>query len=150
VTRIVIDTDPGQDDAVALLLALAEQERLDVAGITTVNGNVALDKTTRNALRIVEVSRRTDVPVYAGASRPMLRETWRNAEKICGADGLAGADLPAPRIAAQPQHAVDFIVDLLDAAPERSVTLCPLGRSPTSRSCSPVHRISRRRSTASC
>jgi purine nucleosidase len=126
-TRIVIDTDPGQDDAVAILLALSEQERLDVAGITTVNGNVALDKTTRNALKIVEVSGRTDVPVYAGASRPILRETWGNAEKVCGADGLAGADLPAPRIAARPHHAVDFIVDLLDAAPERSVTLCPLG-----------------------
>jgi purine nucleosidase len=124
---IVIDTDPGQDDAVALLLALAERDRLDVAGITTVNGNVALDKTTVNALKIVELAGRSDVPVYAGADRPLFREAWRNAEPVCGSDGLAGADLPAPRIAAKPQHAVDFMIHTLEAAAERSITLCPLG-----------------------
>ena len=126
-TRIVIDTDPGQDDAVAMLLALAEPDRLDVAGITTVNGNVGLDKTTANGLRIVELAGRTDVGVYAGADRPLFREAWRNAEHVCGSDGLTGANLPAPRLQARPQHAVDFLIETLAAAPERGVTLCPLG-----------------------
>jgi purine nucleosidase len=123
--RIVIDTDPGQDDAVALLLALAEPERLDVLGITTVAGNVPLPLTTANALRIVELARRGDVPVYAGASQPLLR-ALRTAEFICGPDGLAGAALPPPKGEAAGRHAVTFLVDTLKAAPERSVTLCPL------------------------
>ena len=126
-TRIVIDTDPGQDDAVAMLLALAEPDRLDVAGITTVNGNVGLDKTTINALRIVELAGRSDVPVYAGAPRPLFREAWRHAEHVCGVDGLAGADLPAPRTRSKSRHAVDFLIDTLEAAGDASVTLCPLG-----------------------
>jgi purine nucleosidase len=125
-TRIVIDTDPGQDDAVALLLALAEPERLDVIGITTVAGNVPLPLTTANALRVVELAGRDDIPVYAGASQPLLRPL-RTAEFICGPDGLDGAGLPPPRGAARDRHAVSFLLDTLKAAPERSVTLCPLG-----------------------
>lgn len=124
--RIIIDTDPGQDDAVALLLALAERERLDVAGITTVAGNVPLELTTINALRMVELARRVDVPVHAGASQPLLRPL-RTAEHICGRDGIDGAGLPPPTIAARPGHAVAFIIDTLEAAAERSVTICPLG-----------------------
>jgi len=125
-TRIVIDTDPGQDDAVALLLALAEPERLDVLGITTVAGNVPVPLTTANALRIVELARREDVPVFAGASQPLLR-TLRTAEFISGPDGLDGAGLPPPRRAAGDRHAVSFLIETLKAAAERSVTLCPLG-----------------------
>ncbi len=124
--RIVIDTDPGQDDAVALLLALAERERIDVAGITTVAGNVPLELTTTNALRMVELARRDDVPVHAGASRPLLREL-RTAEFVCGADGIAGADLPLPTLLARRGHAVPFIIDTLEAASARSVTICALG-----------------------
>jgi purine nucleosidase len=124
---IIIDTDPGQDDAVAILLALAERDRLDVRGITTVSGNVALDKTTVNALKIVELSGRIDVPVHPGARQPLVREEWRNAEPVCGADGLAGADLPAPRIAANAKHAVPFMIETLTAAADRSITLCALG-----------------------
>jgi purine nucleosidase len=125
-TRIIIDTDPGQDDAVALLLALAERETLDVIGITTVAGNVPLPLTTINALRIVELARRDDVPVFAGASRPLLREPM-TAEFICGADGLDGASLPAPSSPPRSQHAVAFLIETLAAAPDRSITLCPLG-----------------------
>ena len=125
-TRIIVDTDPGQDDAVALLLALAEREALDVLGITTVAGNVPLPLTTSNALRIVELARRDDVPVFAGASQPLLR-ALTTAEFICGADGLEGAGLPPPRHSAQSQHAVAFLIETLAAAPERGVTLCPLG-----------------------
>jgi inosine-uridine nucleoside N-ribohydrolase len=125
-TRIIIDTDPGQDDAVAILLALAERERLDLVGITTVAGNVPLPLTTINALRVVELAGRDDVPVFPGASQPLLREL-RTAEFVCGDDGLAGADLPPPRLAAQSRHAVTFLLETLRSADERSLTLCPIG-----------------------
>jgi len=125
-TRIIIDTDPGQDDAVAILLALAERERLDLLGITTVAGNVPLPLTTINALRILELAGRDDVPVFPGARQPLLRKLW-TAEFVCGADGLDGAGLPPPRVGAQDRHAVAFLVDTLKAAAERSVTLCPIG-----------------------
>jgi len=125
-TRIIIDTDPGQDDAVAILLALAEREVLDLVGITTVAGNVPLPLTTTNALRILELAQRDDVPVFPGASQPLLR-ALRTAEYVCGADGLEGAGLPLPRRAAQDRHAVAFLIDTLRAADERTVTLCPIG-----------------------
>ena len=125
-TRIIIDTDPGQDDAVAILLALAEWERLDLLGITTVAGNVPLPLTTINALRILELAGRGDVPVFPGARQPLLRKLW-TAEFVCGADGLDGAGLPPPGVGARDRHAVAFLVDTLKAAAERSVTLCPIG-----------------------
>jgi purine nucleosidase len=125
-TRIIIDTDPGQDDAVAILLALAEREHLDLLGITTVAGNVPLPLTTTNALRILELAQRTDVPVFAGASQPLLRTLW-TAEFVCGADGLEGAGLPLPAIVAQDRHAVTFLIETLREAADRSVTLCPIG-----------------------
>jgi purine nucleosidase len=123
---IILDTDPGQDDALAILLALAAPDRLDLLGLTTVAGNVGVDLTTINALRILEVAGRTDVPVHRGADRPLLRKL-RTAEYICGPDGLDGANLPPPTIAAREQHAVPFIIETLRKAPDRSVTLCPVG-----------------------
>jgi len=124
-TRIIIDTDPGQDDALAILLALAERERLDVLGITTVAGNVPVELTTANALRLIDVAGRRDVGIYRGASRPLAR-ALTTAEFICGPDGLEGAGLPPPVGNARDAHAVDFIVDTLTAAAERSITLCAL------------------------
>jgi purine nucleosidase len=123
---VILDTDPGQDDALAILLALAASDRLDILGITTVAGNVTLDLTTANALRILEVAGRTDVPVYRGASRPLLR-TLRTAEYICGPDGLDGAGLPPATTKPREQHAVAFIIETLRNAADRSVTLCPVG-----------------------
>jgi purine nucleosidase len=123
---VIIDTDPGQDDALAILLALAAPDRLDLLGITTVAGNVGLDLTTANALRILEAAGRTDVPVYPGASRPLLRKLC-TAEYICGPDGLEGAGLPPPTIAPRDRHAVPFITEILRKAPDRSITLCPIG-----------------------
>jgi len=124
--KIIIDTDPGQDDAVALLLALASPEDLEVLGVVAVAGNVGLDRNALNALKIVELSGRVDVPVYAGSSRPMRRRLV-TAEHVHGDSGLNGADLPPPAMALQPKHGVDYIVDTLMSEPEGSVTICALG-----------------------
>ena len=122
---IIIDTDPGQDDAVALLLALASPE-LHVLGITTVAGNVPLALTERNARQVCELARRTDVPVFAGASRPMVRELV-TAEHVHGRTGLDGIELPEPTMPLQAEHAVDFIIRTVRAAPSGTISLCTLG-----------------------
>jgi purine nucleosidase len=147
---IVIDTDPGQDDAVALLLAFASPE-LDLKAITTVAGNVPLALTTANALRIRELAGREDVPVHAGADRPLLFPL-STAEFVCGPDGLAGADLPPPRGKARSTgHAVEALIAILRAAPDDSVTLCPLGPlTNLALAYSGWRRTSCRRSSASC
>jgi len=123
--HIIIDTDPGQDDAVAILLALASPE-IEVLGITTVAGNVPLPLTTRNALRIVELAGRTEVPVHAGAAGPLARPPV-TAEAVHGITGLDGPDLPEPSIVPREAHAVDFIIATLRAEPPGTVTLCVLG-----------------------
>jgi purine nucleosidase len=124
--KIIIDTDPGQDDAVALLLALASPEDLDVLGITAVAGNVPLPLTQRNTRIVCELSGRTDVPVFAGCDAPLVRALV-TAEHVHGKTGLDGPPLAAPTIPLQEQHAVDFIVETLRNGPEGTVTLCPLG-----------------------
>lgn len=123
--KIIIDTDPGQDDAVAILLALACPE-LDVLGITAVAGNVPLNLTELNARKILELAGRPDVPVYAGCDAPLTRKLV-TAEYVHGKTGLDGIDLPAPSIALQSAHAVDFIIDSLRQHPEGTVTLVPIG-----------------------
>ncbi|MEP9398775.1 nucleoside hydrolase [Mesorhizobium sp. KR2-14] len=123
--KIIIDTDPGQDDAVAILLALASPE-LEVLGITAVAGNVPLHLTTKNALKICELAGKTDTEVYAGAIRPMVRPLV-TAEHVHGRTGLDGPDLPEPTMKLQEQHAVDFIVETLMREEPGTVTLCPLG-----------------------
>ncbi|MBW0157247.1 nucleoside hydrolase [Sedimentimonas flavescens] len=123
--KIIIDTDPGQDDAVALLLALASPE-LDVLGITCVAGNVPLALTTRNARVVCELAGKTEVKIFAGCDRPMQRALV-TAEYVHGKTGLDGIALPDPTMALQDAHAVDFIIETLRDLPEGSVTLCPLG-----------------------
>jgi purine nucleosidase len=123
---IVIDTDPGQDDAVALLLALAAADRLEVRGITTVAGNAPIAQTTANALRIAELAGRPDVPVHAGCEAPLVYPL-ETAEFVCGPDGLAGAGLPPARGAPAPGHAVEFLGRAVRAAPAEGLTLCALG-----------------------
>lgn len=123
--KIVIDTDPGQDDAVAILLALASPE-LEVLGITAVAGNVPLKLTEKNARKICELAGRPDVKVFSGAIRPLVRPLV-TAEAIHGKTGLDGPDLPEPTMPLQEQHAVDFIVETLMAEKSGTVTLCPLG-----------------------
>ena len=122
---IIIDCDPGQDDAVALLLAFAAPQELEVVGVTTVAGNVALELTAENARKICELAGRSDVKVFAGCPRPTVRPL-RTAEHVHGKTGLDGADLPAPTMKLQDEHAVDFIIATL-LGHEGGVTLCPTG-----------------------
>ena len=123
--KIIIDTDPGQDDAVAILLALASDE-LEVLGITTVAGNVPLALTQRNARLICELAGRPDVPVFAGATRPMVQNLV-TAEHVHGKTGLNGPELWQPTMPLRKEHAVDFIVKTLRMNRDGAVTLCVLG-----------------------
>jgi purine nucleosidase len=125
-TKIIIDTDPGQDDAVAILLALASPQELDVLGIVAVAGNVGLAQNARNALKIVELAGRPEIPVYAGCERPIKRRLV-TAEHVHGETGLNGPDLPDPKLTLKPQHGVDYIIETLLKEPAGSVTLCTLG-----------------------
>ena len=124
--KIIIDTDPGQDDAVAILLALASPEELEVLAIVTVAGNVELAKTTKNARKVLELAGRTDVPVYAGCDRPLTRPPV-TAEHVHGQSGLDGPDLPEPAIGPREKHGVDFLIETLRAAEPGTITLCTLG-----------------------
>jgi purine nucleosidase len=124
--KIIIDTDPGQDDAVAILLALASPEDIEILGITAVAGNVPLALTAKNARKVCEVAGRSDVKVFAGCDRP-LAHALVTAEHVHGKTGLDGPDLPEPQMPLQDQHGVDFIIETLRAEPSGTVTLCPLG-----------------------
>ena len=123
--RVIIDCDPGQDDAVALFLAFASPEDIEVLGITTVGGNVPLDLTHRNARMICDIAD-SEVPVYAGCDKPM-RRPLRTAEYIHGETGIDGIEIFDPVTQLQEQHGVDFIVKTLLAADDDSITLVPTG-----------------------
>lgn len=122
--KIIIDTDPGRDDAAAILLALASPE-LEVLGIVAVAGNVPLQYTERNARRIVDLSGRSDVPVYLGCDRPVTRKLV-TSERIHGQTGLDGYELPEPK-GFEREHGVEFIIETLMSAGPRTITLCQLG-----------------------
>ncbi|ESZ22227.1 MAG: nucleoside hydrolase [Mesorhizobium sp.] len=123
--KIIIDTDPGQDDAVAILLALGSAE-LEIVGMTAVAGNVPLRLTEKNARKICELAGRPDIKVYAGAIRPLARELV-TAEEVHGETGLNGPQLPEPTMELQAQYAVDFIVETLMKEESGTITLCALG-----------------------
>ncbi|MBE9159357.1 nucleoside hydrolase [Nodosilinea sp. LEGE 06152] len=122
---LIIDCDPGVDDAIALLLALASPAEFDLLGVTTVAGNVPLSLTTANARRICHLAQRADVPVYAGCPRPLLR-SLTTAEDIHGATGLQGAALPEPALPLPAQHAVAFLIEQFTTA-SAPITLATLG-----------------------
>lgn len=124
--RIIIDTDPGQDDAVAILLALASPGEIEVLGLTAVAGNVPLALTAVNARKVCEVAGRPDVKVFAGCDRPLVAPLV-TAEHVHGDTGLDGIELPAPVMPLQEGHAVDFIIDTLRDNAPGTVTLCVLG-----------------------
>ncbi|MEM6374986.1 MAG: nucleoside hydrolase [Pseudomonadota bacterium] len=123
--KIIIDTDPGQDDAVAILLALASPE-LHVMGLSIVAGNVPLNLASRNARMICELAGRADLPVYEGCERPLTRALI-TAEDVHGKTGLDGPDLPAPSMPLAGGHAVDFLIDTLRSEAKGTITLVPIG-----------------------
>jgi purine nucleosidase len=123
--RVVIDTDPGADDAVALLLALGAPEDLDIAGIVAVAGNLPLDLTARNARAVIELAGRTEMPVYAGAAQPLERPLA--TARVQQRGGLATLFLPEPAGALQQQGGVDFLLEAVSASGEGELTLCALG-----------------------
>ena len=123
--KIIIDTDPGQDDAVALLLALASEE-LEILGITCVAGNVPLSLTSENARKILELTRYTEIPVFAGADRPIKR-TLVTAEHVHGKTGIDGPVLEKPKIKLQSKEAIEFIIETILSYPKDEITLCTLG-----------------------
>ncbi len=123
--KIIIDTDPGQDDAVAILLALASPE-LEILAITAVAGNVPLALTQTNARKICELAGRGEVAVHAGCDRPMARDLV-TAENVHGQSGLDGIALPEPVMPLRPGQAVEVIIEHLRAEPAGTVTLCVLG-----------------------
>jgi purine nucleosidase len=124
--KIIIDCDPGQDDAVALFLAMASSDELDILGITAVAGNVPLELTQRNARIICDIAGNEDMSVYAGCSRPMLL-TLETAENVHGLSGLDGVDIYEPAKKINKMHAVDFIINTLKASADKSITLVPTG-----------------------
>ncbi len=124
--KIIIDTDPGQDDAVAILLALGSPDELEVLALVAVAGNVRVEQNAHNALQILELAGRSDIPVYLGCERPM-RHTLVTAEYVHGATGLGGPTLPEPATPLAEGHGVDYIIDTLLAHEAGTITLCGLG-----------------------
>jgi purine nucleosidase len=125
VHKIIIDTDPGQDDAVAILLALASPE-IEVVGITAVAGNVPLRLTEKNARKVCELAGKPQTRVYSGAIRPLVRPLV-TAEEVHGKTGLDGPELPEPKMPLQKQHAVDYIIETLMHEESGTITICALG-----------------------
>jgi inosine-uridine nucleoside N-ribohydrolase len=124
--KIIIDTDPGQDDAVAILLALASPEDIEVLGVVAVAGNVPLALTQKNARIVCELAGRPDIPVFAGCDAPMRRKLV-TAEHVHGKTGLDGPPLPEPKMPLQDRHGVDFIIETLRREQPGTVTLVPIG-----------------------
>ena len=124
--KTIFDCDPGVDDCIALMAALASPEAFEILGVTTVVGNVPLDVCARNALALMTLLDREDIPVFAGCPRPMV-EPAVAARHIHGETGLGAARLPEPRCETQTLHAVDFIIETLRSADEGVVTLAPTG-----------------------
>jgi purine nucleosidase len=124
--KIIIDTDPGQDDAFAILLALASPEELEVIAVTAVAGNAPLIWTERNARIICELAGRADMPVFAGCEAPLQRKLV-TAEYVHGKTGLDGPVMEEPSMPLQTRHAVDHLIEVLRAEPAGSITLCALG-----------------------
>lgn len=126
--KIIIDCDPGQDDAINLFLALPKETNpaYEILAITAVAGNVGLEKTERNARLLCELTGRTDIPVYAGCDAP-LKYTLATAEEVHGREGLEGVDIYEPDMPLQSEHAVDLIVKTLLAGEDHSITLVVTG-----------------------
>lgn len=123
--ELIILTDPGQDQAAAILTILGRPDAFDVLGLVATAGNISLDRTLDNCLKLLELAGRPGIPVFAGAPVPMRRDLVM-AEHVHGPNGMDGPNLPPPAIKAQSQHGVDFIIDTLRNKPAGTVTICGL------------------------
>ncbi len=121
---VIMDCDPGNDDAIALLLAIASPEDFNILGVTCVGGNVPLEQVCINARQICELAGRPDMPIYSGCTKALIQEP--KADNSHGFSGLDGTNLPAPKMPLQEEHAVTFIVKAIKNHPTK-VTLCPTG-----------------------
>ena len=124
-TKMILDCDPGHDDAIAILLALGSPE-IDLLGITTIGGNHSLEKVTFNARAVCELAGRPEVPVHAGCMKPLVREAI-DAAYIHGETGLDGVELPEPAVELDPRHGVDLIIETIMSNEPGTVTLVPTG-----------------------
>lgn len=122
--KLIILTDPGQDQAAAILMILGQRQAFDVIGLVATAGNISLDHTVANCLKLMELAGRPDIPVFAGCPHPILRPLVM-AEHVHGPTGLDGPDLPRPKIGPQEKHGVDFIIDTVRAHPGE-ITICSL------------------------
>ncbi len=122
--KLIILTDPGQDQAAAILMILGQPQAFDVLGLVATAGNISLDHTIANCLKLMELAGRSDIPVFAGCPHPILRPLVM-AEHVHGPTGLDGPDLPPPSIRPQEKHGVDFIIDTVRAHPG-DITICSL------------------------
>jgi purine nucleosidase len=124
-TRIIIDTDPGVDDALTFLLALASPE-IKLEALTTVRGNVSVEKATRNALSVLELANASHIPVAQGCSLPLISELHTSGEVVHGQSGIGKAILPEPKSKVVDQHAIDFLIERILAEPKQ-ITLFTIG-----------------------
>ena len=124
--NVIIDTDPGQDDAVAILLALASPEEINLLGLTAVAGNVPLNLTVKNARTICELAKMKNISIFKGCDKP-LKRTLVTAEHVHGKTGLDGIILPEPTMPIKESHAVDFIIETIRENPRYAITICALG-----------------------
>ncbi|NOV16588.1 nucleoside hydrolase [Ensifer adhaerens] len=122
--KLIILTDPGQDQAAAILMILGQRRAFDVLGLVATAGNINLDHTIANCLKLMELAGRPDIPVFSGCRRPIIRPLVM-AEHVHGPTGLDGPDLPQPKIGPQEKHGVDFIIDTVRAHPGE-ITICSL------------------------
>lgn len=122
--KLIILTDPGQDQAAAILTILGQKQAFEVLGLVATAGNINLDHTIANCLKLMELAGRPDIPVFAGCSHPIIRPLV-TAEHVHGPTGLDGPDLPPPSIKPQEKHGIDFIIDTVCAHPGE-VTICSL------------------------
>ncbi len=124
--RLLIDCDPGHDDALALLVAAGHPD-IELAAVTTVAGNQTLEKVTRNARAVLTVAAQEGVPVAAGCDRPLVREAALTDPQTHGASGLDGPVLPEPTVALDPRHGADLIIETVLRAETGTITLVPTG-----------------------
>lgn len=125
-TPVILDCDPGQDDAIMLMLAFANRDVLDILGVTTVGGNVTLDKTSRNARIIAQMTGNFDIPIFAGCDQPLKRALFSAAD-VHGAEGINGIDIFEPDIPLATGHGVEFIIKSLKARAGEKITIVVTG-----------------------